>query len=295
MDGGGTTTRAVLVDEHGIEVGRAATRGSVATAHAPETVVEAVREALSMAADDAGITLPVTTLWAGLAGAGQSEARAAVHERLRHAGLAKSVVVGTDVEAAFASAFGEGPGVLLIAGTGSIAWARSEDGTVRRTGGWGQQLGDEGSGYWIGRAALTLLTRARDGRAPETALERPVLDACGVTDVSHLVAWVATASKGEIASLTPVVAAVAAEGDEGATGIIEDAVRELSTLVAPLDASSGSVVLWGGLIAGGGPLSSAVRGSLSADGWTIADVAVDPPHGAALSALRGTAAQPVPE
>ena len=89
-----------------------------------------------------------------LAGAGRDAARDAVTAALSHAGLAESIEVGTDVEAAFHDAFGEGPGVMLIAGTGSIAWARDEGGVMHRVGGWGQHVGDEGSGYWLVMEAL---------------------------------------------------------------------------------------------------------------------------------------------
>ena len=96
-------------------------------------------------------------------------------------GLAESIEVGTDVEAAFHDAFGDGPGVMLIAGTGSIAWARDESGVMHRVGGWGQHVGDEGSGYWIGHGARSgAWTGAEDGRSAATALRESVLESLGL-------------------------------------------------------------------------------------------------------------------
>jgi len=170
VDGGGTKTRAVLVDREGHELGRAAVDGAVATAHDPSAAARAVARAVRDAAEAAGVELPGAVLWAGLAGAGPRAARDGVTKALVRLRLASEVHVGTDVEAAFHDAFPEGPGILLIAGTGSIAWLRSADDVTRRVGGWGQHIGDEGSGFALGIAGLRLVTHAADGRAGETRL-----------------------------------------------------------------------------------------------------------------------------
>lgn len=294
VDGGGTRTRAVIVDETGRELGRADHEGAVVTAHEPEHAARAVSRAVFRAARRADVELPVRVLWAGLAGAGGESARAAVTLALQEAGLAERLVVGTDVEAAFEDAFSERPGLLLIAGTGSIAWARDERGAVHRVGGWGHQLGDEGSGYAIGLRALRALTRAEDGRGAPTDMRATLLDGCGVSSVEELVAWVGRASKAAVAALAPLVIEAADDGDEEAAAIVHDSVRELRAHVEAalraMDVADDEwvevdVALWGGLIAAGGPLEGRVIVALAEIGVHPTRREVDPPMGAARLAM----------
>jgi N-acetylglucosamine kinase-like BadF-type ATPase len=285
VDGGGTRTRAVILDDGGRELGRGVAEGAVATARAPSKACTAVAAAVHAAAAEASVSLPGSFLWAGLAGAGADEAREAVRSLLRGAELARNVVVGTDVEAAFHDAFPEGAGVLLIAGTGSIALARTEDGSMRRAGGWGRLLGDEGSGYGIGLDGLRLVTRAADGRAPATVLTDRLLSECGLHDAKELVAWVDAAEKSDVAALAPIVVSAADRGDAGAMAVVEAGVGELVALVRAASADrSCRVVRWGGLVAGEGPLGPRVDAALERDGYTRLDRTVDPALGAALLA-----------
>ncbi len=286
VDGGGTRTRAVILDEEGRELARGAAPGAVATARAPDEVGAAVSAAVRVAADEAKLSLPGAVLWAGLAGAGAEEARHAVLAVLDRAGLAERVLVGTDVEAAFQDAFPQGPGVLLIAGTGSIAWARSDDGAVCRVGGWGRLLGDEGSGYALGLEGLRLVMRAEDGRAPPTALTERLITACGVRHAAGLVSWVDGAEKAEVAALAPTVVSAADEGDAGARVLVDAAVDELVMLVRSASENrQHPVVLWGGLVAGDGPLGPRVVAALRRVGYGPVDVPVAPALGAARLAL----------
>jgi glucosamine kinase len=102
------------------------------------------------------------------------------------------VVVHADATVALDDAFGEGPGVLLIAGTGSVAFGRGPTGNFARCGGGGRSSGRR-QRAWIGRKALSVVTAARGRREPETALTGAVLTAAEVNDVSELVAWAAAA------------------------------------------------------------------------------------------------------
>jgi N-acetylglucosamine kinase-like BadF-type ATPase len=290
VDGGGTRTRAVVIDAEGSELGRSSAVGAVATASAPGRAASAVTEAVRGAAAQAGVELPGAVLWAGLAGAGSAGARNAVRDLLRGAALADRVVVGTDVEAAFHDAFPTEPGVLLIAGTGSIAWARSAAGKVDRVGGWGRSLGDEGSGFMLGLEGLRLVVRAADGRAPKTSLTEALLAACDVERVSDLVPWIEHAGKGEVAALAPAVVEAADGGDPGAEALVESAVDELATLVrVAAGARRLPVVLWGGLIAERGPLRGRLLSVLRAEGYECLERSVDPALGAARMALEGRA------
>lgn len=291
VDGGGTHARAVIVDDTGTELGRGEAPGAVVTVRSPAEAAAAVDHAVRDAADAAGVDLPGAVLWAGLSGAGQEDARRAELSELGRAGLADRVVVGTDVEAAFRSAFPDGPGVLLIAGTGSIAWARDQEGRIIRAGGWGERIGDEGSGYAIGLGALREVARAEDGRSEPTAMRAAVLDTLGLSDPEALIPWAGSATKAEMASLVPMVVEVAAEGDPAANALLDEAVAELLSHIAAILGRSGPgrgparLALWGGMIGHGGSLRSRLLEALASQPVEPAEDEPDAAMGAALLAL----------
>lgn len=288
----------MVIDRQGRELGRGDFAGAVVTASDPARAADAVSEAVGRAAERAEVVLPADAMWAGLAGAGNEVARNAVREALAERDLARRLVVGTDVEAAFHDAFGAGPGVLLIAGTGSIVWARSDVGEVHRVGGWGRHLGDEGSGFALGVRALRHITRAEDGRSPPTELRASILSALELDAVEDLVAWIERASKADVASLAPLIVDVAGNGDAGALAIVEHAVASLRSQVeaslrrlwgSAEDGPAPEVVLWGGLIAGEGPLRRRVEDALTDLGVAVGTRTLDPPMGAARLALADRA------
>jgi len=166
----------------------------------------------------------------GAAGAGREPERDELRTALRNENIASHVTVTTDIEIALAGAFEQGPGIVVSAGTGSVAVGRDQSGNRHRMGGYGWQMGDEGSGYAIGRASLGAVSRARDGRSPPTALSDRILQATRSADFDALVRWAAGASPAEVAALAPHVLAVAATGDTLARGIADYAARELSQL-----------------------------------------------------------------
>jgi glucosamine kinase len=227
-DVGGSKT-AVAVSEGGPILGRvegpgAAVRPGRALASAG-IIAEVVRRALSSVRRLNGDVLVV-----GAAGAGRDPERDELRKALRAENLATTVVVTTDIEIALLAAFAEGPGMVVSAGTGSIAVGRDRNGQRHRIGGYGWQMGDEGSGYAIGRAALGAVSRANDGRSPRTALTEQVLATARCENFDALVRWAAGASPAEIAALAPAVLTVAAQGDPLAQGIADYAARELSQL-----------------------------------------------------------------
>ena len=225
-------------------------------------IAEVVRRALASVGRLSGDVLLV-----GAAGAGRDPERSELAKALGAEGLARRVEVTTDIELALAGAFESGPGIVVSAGTGSIAVGRDTRGARRRIGGYGWQMGDEGSGYAIGRAALGAVSRARDGRSPLTALTDRVLAATRSGDFDALVRWAASAAPSELASLAPHVLEVAADGDPLAQGIADYAARELSQLaiclLPHLDAQPPvGVALTGGLLSQDRPLRRAVLGRL---------------------------------
>jgi N-acetylglucosamine kinase-like BadF-type ATPase len=163
VDAGGSRCEAVIIDPQGQVLARA--RGGPAALR-PDNAREVAGQigvtlgrALSQVAPTDLIAVVVAA-----AGAGRMAERQALAAALAEGHIARRVEIKGDGEAALESAFGQGPGMILISGTGSIAYARDASGTVHRTGGLGWQLGDEGSGYAIGRAALQAAGRAADHR-----------------------------------------------------------------------------------------------------------------------------------
>ena len=296
VDGGGTKTLAWVAGEDGLPLGEATGPASAvipgAERHSAEVIAGVVRAALRAA--DREHARP-RALCAGLAGVGRETQRSAVLSALEEMNLAEDVAVRADAAVAMDDAFGEGPGILLIAGTGSVAFARGPTGTEARAGGWGPVCGDEGSGAWIGRRALSVVTAASDGREPETALTGALLTVAEVNDVDGLVPWAARATPGQLATLAPVVVAVADAGDRRANAILALAAEELVLHVRALarqlfvdERADIPVALSGGLLAPGGPLRRRVEQRLrsAVPGSHVRAEPVVPVRGAVRDALR---------
>lgn len=291
IDGGATGTRALVLDERGARLARA--EGPAALLDRPGRPIdgEAVAATAREAAQRARIRLPAAALCAGLAGVGREPERKTAEDELRGRGLASIVRVVTDAEAAFADAFGDGPGLLLIAGTGSMAWGRAESARTARAGGWGALLGDEGSAYAMGVRALRAVARASDGRGPETALLARLLGALGLPSTEELIPWAAQATKAEIAALAPIVCDLRDAGDAVAARIVAAAVAELEAHVRALFQRLGPwsgtpvLALTGGLVGPGGPLREAVIAAVG-QYCTPLERPLEPERGAANLALR---------
>ena len=291
-DVGGTKT-AVAVSRDGKIVGRAdgpgaAVRPGRALASA-STIAEVVRQALSAAGLLIGDVLLV-----GAAGVGREPEREELRKALRGENVASSVVVTTDIEIALAAAFADGPGIVVSAGTGSVAVGRDRTGQRHRIGGYGWQMGDEGSGYAIGRASLGAVSRAVDGRSPKTALSDRLLRATRSDDYDELVRWAAGASPAEVAALAPHVLAVAAAGDPLAQGIADYAARELSQLaiclIPKMDITPPiPVAVTGGLLGDDQPLRKTLLAKLAEEPvFQPTDSPVDAVAGALRLAASGT-------
>jgi len=283
-DVGGSKT-AVGVSEGGDVLARAEGPGAAVRPGRALASASVIAEVVRGALGDLG-RLIGDVLVVGAAGAGRDPEREELRRALRGESLADRVVVTTDIEIALAGAFEHGPGIVVSAGTGSIAVGRDRTGRRVRIGGYGWQMGDEGSGYAIGRAALGAVSRAHDGRSPGTALSDRVLEAARSPDFDALVRWAAGASPAEIAALAPHVLDVAAQGDVLAQGIADYAARELSQLAICLlpmmevDLPVG-VAVTGGLLGGNQPLRRSVLARLGEQpAFRTNDDRVDPVVGA---------------
>ncbi len=227
VDGGGSKTQVIVADGRGKELATLTGSGSAVrpgeALHSAEVIGALVRDALAMAEQEDRPRI----LTVGVAGVGREKERKNLLRALEGEAIAEEIQVVTDAEVAMEDAFGDGPGILLISGTGSVAYGRGPTGTMLRCGGWGPNCGDEGSGAWIGRRALSVVTASHDGREPETRLVGAVLTALELDEVDDLVAWSATATPKQLAALAVPVLTLAAERDLRANSICTIAAEEL--------------------------------------------------------------------
>jgi glucosamine kinase len=301
VDGGGSHTRVIVADEHGAELARAEGDPS---AMRPGDASQSATVIASVIADGlrtAGLagTRP-SVVCVGVAGAGREPDQQALLQALTDLGLGDDVIVHADATIALDDAFGDGPGIVLIAGTGSIAFGRGPSGTFGRCGGWGPICGDEGGGSWIGRRALSVVTASADGREPETALAGAILTAAQVSAVHDLIGWAANAGPVGLASLVPAVLLCAESGDLRANAVVSFAAEELVLHVRTLarrlftdERATCPVAFAGGLLDRRSLLRARVEHRLKSavPGAVIESRDVVPARGAVRSALRVLAAQ----
>lgn len=287
VDVGGSHTAAAISRADFVVLSRAEGPGVPMRSGGASATAAAVAEVTARAARVAGVTLPVDRAMVGAAGAGRALERRELKQALAAHGVARSLEVVADGEIALAAAFGTEPGILVNAGTGSIAYARDRHGRLRRSGGYGWQLSDEGGGYWIGRRALAAAAKARDGGGDGGALLARLLPALKLREFDELVRWAATASPSHIAALAPHVISAAAMGDPAAQRITEEAAAELVALVQVVEpmfppGDPLAVAAAGGLLRAGSPLLAAFKGRLEAamPRVQLREVTVDAPLGA---------------
>lgn len=229
VDGGGSKTLAVIVDASGAELGCAQAGSSNYTGVGLDTALHHIRQAVEQATQAAGCTFLPRGAWFGLAGVDRPLDHELFYPQL--ASLASSIRITNDADLAF-SALPEMVGVALIAGTGSIVLGRDERGISARAGGWGHIIGDEGSGYDLGRQALRAAARAADGRGPHTLLLDLILRSWELQAPEDLINAVYSSNdKARIAHLSASVFASARESDEVANQLLDQAADELAQAV----------------------------------------------------------------
>ena len=230
-DGGGTKTGVCIQDETGT-LTEAAFGPLNLNGAAEDRVAATVRNGVAFMAAQPGGLAACAGLVIGMAGASNADASARVERMVREAGYEGPFKLLGDQEIALAGAI-DGPGAVLIAGTGAICFGRDGRGERFRVGGYGYLIDDGGSGYAIGRDILTAVVRAEDGRGPKTALTGLVFEALHVDQVGGLVTWLYGPGTGkkEIAALAPLLLRALEAGDAAAQAIAERAADDLSELV----------------------------------------------------------------
>lgn len=228
VDGGGSRTRVVLADANGNVLARTEGAASALTPDHESDAADIIRALIGdvMAIAQRPDSRPSVAV-VGVAGAGRERSAQALWSALASRRVADDVSVVPDATIAMDDAFGDSSGILLIAGTGSVAFARAPSGKVERCGGWGPFIGDEGSAAWLGARALSVISAAQDGREPETALTGAILTALELESLDDLIPWASSATRTALAALAPVVSQTASSGDLRANALVSLCVEEL--------------------------------------------------------------------
>jgi N-acetylglucosamine kinase-like BadF-type ATPase len=216
VDGGQSSTVALIGDESGHVVGIG--RGAACRHEG------AIREAVSVAGAQGGFEAACFGLSGGTAG---------MEATVRTLVKADRYIVTHDADIALTGALAGEPGIIVIAGTGSIAFGRNSGGRTARAGGWGYAFGDEGGAFDLVRQALRGALRREEGWGPPTALRELLLAACGATDANELMHRFYTAEwpRERVAALAPLVDQAAAASDVVAQEILKGAAQALATIV----------------------------------------------------------------
>jgi glucosamine kinase len=233
IDGGGSKTTCIVGDEASV-LGSALAGPSnitrVGEARARESLHEAIHKACEAAKID---PQHVRRACVGVAGVASEEIATSVHKIIAEMISAEIEVVG-DMQIALQAALGAGSGVVVIAGTGSIAYGRDAQGKTARAGGWGFAVSDEGSAHWIGRMAIAALLRSADQAADDRVAQLTSVLLREIKTVWTLESFEQLARKAntnpDFAALLPTVLAAANAGDEVAREVLAQAGKELAEL-----------------------------------------------------------------
>jgi N-acetylglucosamine kinase-like BadF-type ATPase len=229
LDAGGTKTVCILADADGRIISVAKRGGANLQASGELEVEKVLHDVMEEAMGDREIAPAAICL--GIAGVDRPSDADVIRSIMRRIGYKARILVVNDALVALEAGAPGLPGVVIISGTGSIAYGRNANGQAARSGGWGYVLGDEGSGYWIGRAALRAVLHAADERGPKTALTSLVLEHYGVSQPQELIheIYQTNLKPAAIGALASCVYRAFGEEDAVAVGILQDAVHELES------------------------------------------------------------------
>lgn len=299
VDGGGTKTHVVILDEAGRSLGEGTGGPSNYDDVGEETARVNIGRAVDAARASAGLPArPFDAVFLGMAGVVSAHDRQVIHTIAEALDLAPSQAIGVDHDCRIALAGGLSgrPGIVQIAGTGSSTFGINAAGEGWRSGGWGQLLADEGSGCWLGIQAMIAAVRSYDGRLPHTPLQERVIEALSLGDINEIMhkLYVEQLPRADMARLAPLVIETAHEGDAQALSIIERGCNEMADCVLAvarrlgMDTGPSELALVGGIFQAGEivlrPFTDAVHARLP--GCRVLPAEQPPVLGAGLLALE---------
>ncbi|MGK7920085.1 MAG: N-acetylglucosamine kinase [Trichodesmium sp.] len=239
IDGGGTKTEAILMNENYQVISSGKSGPSNYQSVGIEVAKNSIKNAIIQAVTNSNSHQEISGICLGLAGVGRPKDIEIVKNFLQEIITdipiqwnlqPNTIIVCGDNQIALVGGIGDTIGIVVMAGTGSQVFGQNSQGLTKRVGGWGYLLGDEGSAYHIAIRGLQAALKAYDGRELPTILIADFQTHLGLTNIEGLIelvyrrGWGAT----EIARLAPIVSAAADKGDKVAKKIIQDAVEELS-------------------------------------------------------------------
>ncbi len=298
IDAGGTKTVCLLADDRGQVLAEARGSGANLQVMGELGVEKVLHRVMKDTLGDRDISPDAICL--GIAGVDRPQDAQAVTEIMRRIGHKTRTVVVNDALVALVAGAGEQPGLVIVAGTGSITYGRDADGRAARAGGWGYLLGDEGGGFWIGRAALSAVVRQFDQRGPVTLLTDLVLKQMQLAtpaEVIHAI-YDRGLQRHAIAGIADVVQRATEAGDAVAAEILDRAASELATAAASVVTRLGMrgdvfpTILAGGIFKGIPLLAASLTSRLAevAPRSDVRRLEVEPAQGAvtlAIAAARG--------
>jgi N-acetylglucosamine kinase-like BadF-type ATPase len=258
MDGGGTKTHGIISDLDGNPfaevIGGSANFQMLGVDVVARSILKLILELVQKVGCDFH---DVKIIVIGLAGAGKEEDKSKIYN-----GIVKianeynlklpKLIIETDARIALEGALMGGAGIVLISGTGSVMFAKDVNGEIHRVGGWGRFIGDEGSGFTIGREALRAVAKFIDGRGEKTILKDLIFEKFKITDLREVVSKIYS-GEFDLASVAPIVMEAGEMGDEIAIKILDDACYELLTHIKAMLGKSNfgervKLVLMGGVL-----------------------------------------------
>jgi N-acetylglucosamine kinase-like BadF-type ATPase len=230
IDAGASATKWALINENGLVASgvREAMDGHLYR----ETSIQRMRKVLKEISTEIK-DVDISAVYMGITGVTHD---GSIEREIKSAFSCESTVV-SDIELAYRANFADGEGVLLYAGTGSVAYAIDENCSVHQIGGWGYLLGDEGAGYWIGKEAIrvALFSIESNKQIEESSLAAQILKEINAYDWNTVKAFVYSQDRSAIAALSKIVDSAASAGDSEASNILKNAAKHLADLVERMD------------------------------------------------------------
>jgi len=302
IDGGGTKTHAAIMDQSGKVVGFSESGPSnyddVGVEASKQNLQKSILQARLMA-EKRNIVLPeiFDAAFLGMAGVASEKDRQIIRQIAKDLNLCTTDKIGIDhdIRVALAGGLSGRPGIVVIAGTGSSCYGRTEDGRSWKVGCWAHLIADDGSGYWLGLQAIRLAMMAYDGRIPPTPLMEKVRQHLGIEvmdEVMHRL-YVQGMSRSEFAAIAPIVLDIARQGDLAAQSLIQKGAEEIARSVFAVYhhlefPPAVEIALSGGLIKAGDvyvtPLINAIHAHLPQS--RVIPAELPPVIGACLLALQ---------
>lgn len=297
IDGGATKTTAVLADLKSNILSEKTSGPANFLIIGTDKVAKTISDLILDLCNDAEINIQnIEAVCMGLTGAGREDDAKKIKDAVldywqkNYSSQIKNLIVTSDARIALEGAFSGRPGIILIAGTGSIIFGKDRTGQLYRVGGFGRYIGDEGGGYSIGRLGLQAVAKSLDGRGPETKLFQILNEKFGITTAEDLINKVYKENL-DFAAIAPYVIQCAEEGDEACREILrkeaEELVLHIKAIKDKIKVRTVYISFLGGLLSGENYYSKLLRKIIlqKVEGVNVILPEHPPAYGAVLLAM----------